>query len=162
MTGESQARRPIPRTCRHPQAPRPARRHAARPPHQRGEPADADGDRLLSEHLARRRINRGDRVRALVCPPRARSSPSSTSSSTGWTPGGHGLLWALPRIYQVTPDIPDRRRATQQKEVRPPADSLKESQLAARSGTSLQRRTSPTSRITTASFDAALRLRAGG
>ena len=26
---------------------------------------------------------------------------------------------ALPRSYQVTPDIPDRRRATQQKEVRP-------------------------------------------
>ena len=26
---------------------------------------------------------------------------------------------AVPRIYQVTPDIPDRRRATKQKEVRP-------------------------------------------
>src|SRR5829696_3549796 len=26
--------------------------------------------------------------------------------------GGHGLLEAVPRIYQVTPDIPDRRRAT--------------------------------------------------
>jgi hypothetical protein len=35
------------------------------------------------------------------------------------TPGGHGLLEAVPRIYQVTPDIPDRRRATKQKEVRP-------------------------------------------
>src|SRR5215217_9777856 len=54
----------------------------------------------------------------------------------GRTPGGHGLLEAPPRIYQVTPDIPDRRRATRQTEVRPqPADSLKESQLAARSGT---------------------------
>jgi hypothetical protein len=51
----------------------------------------------------------------------------------GRTPGGHGLLEALPRIYQVTPDIPDRRRATKQKEVRPSsADSLKASQLAAR------------------------------
>jgi hypothetical protein len=41
-------------------------------------------------------------------------------------------LRALPRIYQVTPDIPDRRRATKHKEVRlSPADSLKESQLAA-------------------------------
>src|SRR5829696_8174904 len=37
----------------------------------------------------------------------------------GRTSGGHGLLEAVPRIYQVTPDIPDRRRATQQKEVRP-------------------------------------------
>src|SRR4051812_37224362 len=37
----------------------------------------------------------------------------------GRTSGGHGLLEAVPRIYQVTPDIPDRQRATQQKEVRP-------------------------------------------
>src|SRR3954453_18622656 len=37
----------------------------------------------------------------------------------GRTSGGHGLLQAVPRIYQVTPDIPDRRRATKQKEVRP-------------------------------------------
>jgi hypothetical protein len=29
------------------------------------------------------------------------------------------LLGALPRSYQVTPDIPDRRRATQRKPVRP-------------------------------------------
>src|SRR5215210_2167734 len=63
----------------------------------------------------------------------------------GRTSGGHGLLEALPRIYQVTPDIPDRRRATKQKEVRPsPADSLNESQLAARSGPSPRRRTTPT------------------
>ena len=63
------------------------------------------------------------------------------------------MLEALPRIYQVTPDIPDRRRATQQKEVRPsPADSLNESQLAARSGPSPSRRTSPTSRMRTASL----------
>src|SRR4051812_9310809 len=70
----------------------------------------------------------------------------------GRTSGGHGLLEAVPRIYQVTPDIPDRRRATKQKEVRPsPADSLNESQLAARSGTSPPRRTSPTSPMRTAS-----------
>src|SRR5215216_2422790 len=71
----------------------------------------------------------------------------------GRTSGGHGLLEAVPRIYQVTPDIPDRRRATKQNEVRPnPADSLKESQLAARSGPSPERRTSPTPRIQTASL----------
>src|SRR3954469_21824100 len=63
----------------------------------------------------------------------------------GRTSGGHGLLEAVPPIYQVTPDIPDRRRATKQKEVRPsPADSLNESQLAARSGPSPRRRTTPT------------------
>src|SRR5918992_1678923 len=72
-----------------------------------------------------------------------------------WTPGGHGLLEALPRIYQVTPEVPDRRRATKQKEVRPsPADSLKESQLAARSGPSPPRRTSPTAGMRTASLQA--------
>src|SRR3954469_20097130 len=64
----------------------------------------------------------------------------------GRTSGGHGLLKAVPRIYQVTPDIPDRRRATKQKKSGPsPADSLNESQLAARTGTSPPRRTSPTS-----------------
>src|SRR5215218_9808662 len=68
------------------------------------------------------------------------------------TPGGHGLLEAVPRIDHVTPDIPDRRRPTKQKEVRPsPADSLKESQLAARSGPSPPRRTTPTSPMRTAS-----------
>jgi hypothetical protein len=29
---------------------------------------------------------------------------------------GHGVLEATPRIYQLTPDIPDRRRATKHKE----------------------------------------------
>src|SRR5215211_2421439 len=37
----------------------------------------------------------------------------------GRTAGGHGLPEAVPRIYQVTPDIPDRRRATKQEQVRP-------------------------------------------
>src|SRR5215203_4230072 len=76
----------------------------------------------------------------------------------GRTSGGHGLLEAVPRIYQVTPDIPDRRRATQQdgSQTTDLADSLKESQLAARSGPSPPRRTSPTTRITTASLEGAL------
>src|SRR5215203_3606740 len=76
----------------------------------------------------------------------------------GRTSGGHGLLEAVPRIYQVTPDIPDRRRATQQdgSQTTDLADSLKESQLAARSGPSPPRRTSPTTRITTASLEATL------
>src|SRR3954465_5620977 len=37
----------------------------------------------------------------------------------GRTAGGHGFLKAVPRIYQVTPDTPDRRRATKQEQVRP-------------------------------------------
>ena len=75
---------------------------------------------LVSEHLARRRGDSGDRVRALV---HVRTEHDHQlrpfSSRLKWTAGGHGLLGALPRSFQVTPDIPDRRRATQQKEVRP-------------------------------------------
>ena len=52
-------------------------------------------------------------------------------------------------------DIPDRRRATQRKAVRPrAADSLKESQLAAGRGAFTVRRTSPTRPIETASLKA--------
>src|SRR3954449_8550568 len=71
-----------------------------------------------------------------------------------WTAGGHGLLRALPRSYQVTPDIPDRRRATQQKEVRPTGRQPQRESARRRSGPSSQRRTSPTRRITTASLRA--------
>ena len=39
-------------------------------------------------------------------PHRARSLTSSTSTSIEWTSGGHGLLRALPRSYQVTPETP--------------------------------------------------------
>ena len=62
---------------------------------------------------------------AIVCERLWVSAPSTIIDlvhpfiATWWTSGGHGLLGALPRSYQVTPDIPDRRRATQQKEVRP-------------------------------------------
>jgi hypothetical protein len=56
---------------------------------------------------------------ACGCPQRARSSTPSTFLSIDWTSGGHGLPGALPRSFQVTPDIPDRRRATKQKVVRP-------------------------------------------
>jgi hypothetical protein len=62
---------------------------------------------------------------ATVCELLCMSAPSTIISSVPffsrlkWTAGGHGLLRARPRSFQVTPDIPDRRRATQQKEVRP-------------------------------------------
>ena len=64
---------------------------AVRPHHQRSEPAGADRDRLLTEHLARRRIDRGDRVRPLVSvrpehdhdpcspPPRMGGHPADTA-----------------------------------------------------------------------------------
>ena len=45
---------------------------------------------------------------------------SRPTSDRKRTPGGHGLLAAVPRSYQVTPGIPDRRRATQQRQGRPP------------------------------------------
>jgi hypothetical protein len=57
-------------------------------------------------------------------------------------------------LLQVTPDIPDRRRATQQKEVRPLRPTASRSQLAARSGPSPRCRTSPTDAIETASLEA--------
>src|SRR3954449_11364974 len=70
------------------------------------------------------------------------------------TTGGHGLLEALPRIKsrQTSPTGDERQNKTRSGPC--PADSLNESQLAARSGPSPPRRTSPTSRITTASLDA--------
>src|SRR5215212_9219957 len=81
---------------------------------------------------------------------------SSTSTSTrldarrtGLAGGGATLLSSHAET------IPDRRRATQRKPVRPTADSLKESQLAAGRGAFTLRRTSPTTQIETASLVAA-------
>src|SRR4029453_12325597 len=52
---------------------------------------------------------------------RAKHDHAPRPPSPRWrrTPGGHGSLEAVPRIYQVTPNIPDRRRATKQEQVRP-------------------------------------------
>src|SRR3954468_9695680 len=73
----------------------------------------------------------------------------------GRTAGGHGLLEAVPRIYQVTPDIPDRRRAKKKKQVRPyPGRQPQRESARRRWGPSPQCRTSPTTRITTASLEA--------
>ena len=88
---------------------------AARPPQQGIEPAPADRDRLLA-HAARRSPRRRRRscANACECPRRARSCSRPPLPRQRRTAGGHGLLEAVPRIYQVTPDIPDRRRATKQ------------------------------------------------
>ena len=103
------------------QRPHPLAIKTARPEHQRREPAGTDRDRLVAEHLAGRCVDGGDGVRALVGvrPEHDHDARPRPFTSGCWTPGGQGLLRALPRSYQVTPDIPDRRRATQQKEVRP-------------------------------------------
>jgi hypothetical protein len=37
----------------------------------------------------------------------------------GWIAGGHISVGAMPRLYQVTPEILGRRRATQHPSVRP-------------------------------------------
>src|SRR6185436_12269167 len=104
------------------QRPHPLAIKTARPEHQRREPAGTDRDRPVGEHLAGRCVDGGDGVRALVAvrPEHDHDARPRPFTSGSWTPGGQGLLRALPRSYQVTPNIPDRRRATQQKEVRPP------------------------------------------
>ena len=127
------------------QRPHPVRAQAPSPEQYLAEPAPADPDGLLAEHLTRRGGDARDRVRALV---RVRTEhdhePCPPLLPLKWTAGGHGLLGALPRTYQVTPDIPDRRRATQQKEVRPTGRQPQRESARRRSGPSPQRRTSPT------------------
>ena len=130
----SETARRTPRRAGSPQAPTPARRRDRAPTaarHRTRERRPRPSSRRASRPSPPRR--RRACASSCACPHRARSSPASPSSlRLKWTAGGHGLLGAGPRSFQVTPDIPDRRRATQQKEVRPDrADSLKESQLAA-------------------------------
>ena len=97
---------------------------------------------------------------ASVCELLCMSAPSTIMSGVPfslrlkWTAGGHGLLGARPRSYQVTPDIPDRRRATQQKGSQAQTGRQPQRESARRPvGTIPQRRTSPRSRITTASLN---------
>ena len=110
-----------PDTCRqssiaHTRSP-PSRRAQAS---SRRQPAAADRDRLAAQPLAGRRIDRATVCDACVCPPRARScAPSLPRSIRERTSGGHGSLGAMPRSYQVTPVILERRRATQRMKVRP-------------------------------------------
>jgi hypothetical protein len=74
------------------------------------------------------------------CSLEKRNPPNTASVEPSPAQGGA-------RSFQVTPDIPDRRRATQQKEVRPPAGRQRQRESARRwSGPSPQRRTSPTKR----------------
>jgi len=89
---------------------------------------------------------------AMVCERLCASAPSTImiavhvlSNSDAGQPGGQGLLGAVPRSYQVTPGHPrpatsDTTKGSHTQR----ADSLNDSQLAARSGPSPPRRTSPT------------------
>jgi hypothetical protein len=92
---------------------------AARPLHQRAKPAPVDRNGLLAEQLAGCRCDRRDGVRSLVSVRAEHDHALVLLHRQRRTPGGHGLLEALPRIYQVTPEVPDRRRATKHKQVRP-------------------------------------------
>jgi hypothetical protein len=69
------------------------------------EPARTDRRRLVSEQLARRRGDNGDRVELLcMSAPRTIVSRVPFSSGLKRTIGRHGLLRALPRSLQLTPE----------------------------------------------------------
>jgi hypothetical protein len=95
------------------------------------------------------------------------SAPSTIISSVPffsrlkWTAGGHGLLGARPRSFQVTPDIPDRRRATQQKEVRPAGPTASKRVSSPPVGTFSSAPDITDAGITTASLEAAVGASAG-
>jgi len=139
------------------QRPRPISVNSARRDEHLLKTASADLDGRFAQQRAGRGIDCGDGVRTLVHVGTEHDHGSRPSlRSASWKLGGHGLLRALPRSYQVTPNIPDRRRATQQKEVRPaPGRQPQRESARRRSGPShLRCRITPTRRITTASLDA--------
>ena len=138
--------------------PRPLAVEAARPPQQGAEPAPADRDGLLAEQLAGRGRHRRDRVRTLVSvraehdhDPRP---PLDTSGAdVWWTRLAARRCHASIKSRQTSPTGDERQN--KRKSGPSPADSLNESQLAARSGPSPPRRTSPTARNPNSNMDAA-------
>ena len=139
--------------------PHPLARQASSQHHQRTEPACTNRDRLLADQLPRRRVDRHDRVRALVCacPHRARSStrPLFTSTESGH-PADTACLGRCHAPIKSRRASPTGDERHNKRKSGHPADSLKESQLAARSGPSPRCRTSPTAQIETASLEALL------
>src|SRR3954447_16526855 len=141
------------------QRPHPLAIEAARPDHQRREPAGTDRDRLVPEQLTARTVDRRDRVRALV---RVRPehdhdlvhvlshADAGRPADTACLGRCHAPIKSRRTSRPATSDTTKGSQTT-------PADSLKESQLAARSGPSPRRRTSPTPRIKTASLEAEAR-----
>ena len=119
---------------------------ATRPDHQRREPASTDRDRLVAQQLTGRSVDSRDRVRALVgvrpehdhdlvhVPSVADPGRSADTACWGRC---HAPIKSRRTPRPATSDTTTGSQATT-------ADSLKESQLAARSGPSPPRRTSPT------------------
>jgi hypothetical protein len=91
-----------------PPAPRSARSRS-RPPMKPGQPRPRRSGRSC------RACGWSAACRPSTASRRAHGARPRPFTSGCWTPGGQGLLRALPRSYQVTPNIPDRRRATQQR-----------------------------------------------
>ena len=79
-------------------------------------------DRLVGDRLTGRGVDRGDGVRVLVgVRPNHDHLPLSLSLGIIDEPivGGHISVGAMPRLYQVAPQILRRRRATQHPPVKP-------------------------------------------
>ena len=130
---------------------------AARPDHQRAEPASAD-PRPSSRRAA---APVAASIAATVCERLCVSAPSTIIRPSSCSPrptAGRpadracwGRCHAPIKSRRASPTGDERHN---KRKSGPPADSLKESQLAARPGPSPPRRTSPTTRIRTASLDA--------
>jgi hypothetical protein len=124
--------------------PHPLAIQAARPDHQRREPTGTDRDRLVAEQLTARSA-------ATVCERLWASAPSTIMTPSTSLPmrmldarrtrlaGGAATLLSS-HAEHPRPATSDTTKASQAT----PADNLKESQLAARSGPSPRRRTTPT------------------
>jgi hypothetical protein len=132
---------------------------ASRPPQQRAESTRADRNGLLAQQFAGRRRDGRDGVRTLVGVRAEHDHDPRPPLDT--FRGGRLVDTACSRrchasikSRQTSPTGDERQN--RRKSGPSPADSLKESQLAARSGPSPPRRTSPTGQMRTASLEAAL------
>ena len=128
-------------------------------PRPRAQPSSAANPRARPRRSARRAARRSPQrpprpcASACGCPHRARSLTSSTSTSTEVDSPADMACWGRCHApIKSRRDIPDRRRATQRKAVRPHGRQPERESARRRSGPSPQRRTSPTTRITTASL----------
>jgi len=110
------------------------------------ERAPLRADRPVGDHAAGRRVDRADRMRCLCV-----SAPITIISHRSLLEigineqitGRHISVGAMPRSYQVTPAILERRRATQPPTVRPKADTRLTDQPAAEPRTYRSCRTPP-------------------
>jgi hypothetical protein len=95
--------------------------HAARPPQQVIERAAPGPRRSVAERAAGHGVDRGDGVRVLVGvrPDHDHPHRPFVAITDERIAGGHISVGAMPRSYQVTPEILGRRRATQHPSVRP-------------------------------------------